>query len=272
MTARVSSETASVAADVRSGSPERFGYSWDSLNDLSEHQEEQFRRWTAHFDPADWRGKTFLDVGCGSGRNSYWPMTYGAAASRSIDVDERSLAAARRNLAAYPTAKVEFASAYEIDEEGIYDIVFSIGVIHHLAEPRLALEQMVRAAKPGGKVLIWVYGYENMGFYVNVLNPIRKALFSRMPLRLLHQCSYIPTLMLWLLLRLGVTPIEYFKLLRTIPYRHLHQIVFDQLLPKIARYWTRRQVEDLMRQSGLQEVELTWVNEMSWSAVGTKKS
>jgi hypothetical protein len=52
--------------------------------------EEQFRRWTVHLALGDWRGKSFLDVGCGMGRNSYWPMTYGASGGCAADLDERS--------------------------------------------------------------------------------------------------------------------------------------------------------------------------------------
>jgi len=267
-------ETSGDGAEIvalSSGSPERFGYSWDAFNDLTTHQEEQFRRWTTHLDPnCDWRGKTFLDVGCGAGRNSFWPMTYGAAGGLAIDVDERSLAAARKNLNQFPAVEIQYASAYDIPASDQFDIVYSIGVIHHLDDPQRALRNMVKAAKPGGKVLIWVYGYENMEFYVKVLNPIRNALFSKMPLGLLHGLAHLPTTALWLLLRLGFTPIEYLKLLRTFPYKHLHHIIFDQMLPKIANYWTRNEVKTLMEDSALRDVRLDWVNEMSWSAIGTK--
>jgi hypothetical protein len=46
--------------------------------------------------------------------------------------------------------------------------------------------------------------------------------------------------------------------------------VFDQMLPKIAHYWPRETVERMLREQGLFNVQLIWVNEMSWSAVGTK--
>ena len=50
---------------------------------------------------------TFLDVGCGMGRNSYWPMAYGAASGLAIDIDDRSLAAARQTLASFAGMRIE---------------------------------------------------------------------------------------------------------------------------------------------------------------------
>jgi SAM-dependent methyltransferase len=257
--------------DDRQGSPERFGYSWDRFHELTPEQERQFRLWTPQLAPErDWKGKRFLDAGCGAGRNSHWPMTYGAASCVAVDLDERSLEAARKNLAGFPGAEVRRGSIYALDYQNEFDIVFSIGVIHHLDDPAAALRNLVRAAKPGGRVLIWVYGYENLEFFVNVLDPARKLLFSWMPLRLLHWLAYLPSAALWLMLRLGITPIEYLRLLKGFPFSHLHHIVFDQMLPRIANYWTRDEATALLKTAGLANVEASWVNEVSWSVIGTK--
>jgi len=253
-----------------SGSPDRFGFEWARYSEILPEHEEQFRRWTVHLSPEDWRGKRFLDVGCGAGRNSYWPMTYGAAGGTAIDVDPRSLAAARANLGRFPAVTVESRSAYEIGEHDAYDIVFSIGVIHHLAAPEPALAEMCRAAKPGGKVLIWVYGRENNEWIVRLLDPLRRALFSRLPIALVHHLSLYPATLLWTALRFGIGRIAYFDLLRRVGFRHLRSIVFDQMLPRIAHYWPRERVAALLMEQGLADIELAWVNEMSWSAIGTK--
>jgi|SRR5665213_111510 len=257
--------------DLAKGSPDRFGYSWSYFNELSAAQEEQFRRWTIHLSSeAGWTGKFFLDGGCGAGRNSYWAMSYGARGGTAIDVDHRSLEIARRNLAASPQVEVRYQSLYEISEENRYDICFSIGVIHHLDDPLAALRNLTKAAKPGGNVLIWVYGLENMRFYVTILNPIRQLLFSRLPVAAVKWLAHLPAGVLFALLRTGFRPIEYFRLLHTFPYRHLHHVVFDQMLPKTANYWTRAEVVALMAAAGLVDIKIAWVNQMSWSVIGTK--
>jgi SAM-dependent methyltransferase len=197
-------------------------------------------------------------------------MTYGAAGGVAIDVDKRSLRAARETLSRYPSVLVEERSAYNLGYENCFDIVFSIGVIHHLEFPEKALAGMVRAAKPGGKVLIWVYGLENNRWIVSFLNPLRLALFSRLPIGFVHHLSLYPTMILWVALRLGLSQIEYFRLLRQMEFRHLRSIVFDQMLPKIAHYWPRNTAEQIMREQRLDDVCLAWVNEMSWSAIGVK--
>lgn len=258
--------------DLSQGSPERFGYSWARFAEYTEDQRIQFLRWTALIDPeTGWKGKRFLDVGCGAGRNSHWAMSLGAVGGVSADVDEQSLAKARIGLARHGGLDVMFCSAYDLPWQDEFDIAFSIGVIHHLEHPERAVQAMTRAVKPGGTVLIWVYGYENMELYRNVLNPFRQALFSRLPLWLVRLLAHLPTAALWAGLRLGLmTRLEYLRQLRGFTYGHLHHIVFDQMLPRIANYWRRDEVEALMRQAGLQDIQLQWVNEVSWTAIGTK--
>lgn len=260
----------SPAVDPAAGSPERFGFEWQTYAELRQEYEDQFRRWTSPLDVSEWRGCRFLDVGCGMGRNSYWPMTYGAASGVAIDVNDGSLASARQTLAPFPVMTVRHLSAYDIDYRDEFDIAFSIGVIHHLEHPQRALEAMVRAAKPGGRVLIWVYGLENNEWIVRIVDPVRKVALSRLPIGLLHWLSWFPAAGLWLALRLGFGRTAYARQIRTFTFRHLRSIVFDQLLPKIAHYWPRSTVAAMMSEAGLTDIKLVAVNEISWAAMGTK--
>lgn len=266
----MSASSPSPAVDLQTGSPERFGYSWNIYGEILPEHEEQFRRWTAPLQPADWNGKRILDGGCGIGRNSYWPLKYGATSAVAIDIDERSLAHARRNLAPFPQAEVRYHSIYEPVEPGSFDIAFSIGVVHHLENQPLAVRRLREAVKPGGLVLVWLYGRENNGWIVHVLDPIRINLLSKLPLGFVHWLSWFPTALLWLGLRLGFGRIAYFKLLRQLTFRHLRAIVFDHLIPKIAKYYRKDEAEALLRDAGLEDIRAEWVNEMSWAVTGRR--
>ncbi len=252
------------------GSPDRFGHSWNIFNEILPIHEEQFLRWTKGIGKTDWQGKRFLDVGCGIGRNSWWPLTYGAASSLSIDIDERTLAAARNNLAKYAGAVVENRSAYEINENEEFDIAFSIGVIHHLDDQPAAVQQMQQAVKPGGTVLLWLYGYENNEWLIRYFDPVRRFLFSKMPLRLVYALSLPATALLWVFLRLGLGRTEYMRLIRTFSFRHLRAIVYDHMIPHIAKYYKKDEAIALLEDAGLENVQAHWVNEMSWTVVGDK--
>ncbi|TAL02552.1 MAG: class I SAM-dependent methyltransferase [Rhodospirillaceae bacterium] len=258
--------------DITGGSPERFGFSWDTYAELRPEHETQFRLWTAPLQPEDWRGKAFLDGGCGMGRNSYWPLRYGAARGVAIDVDERTLSRARQTLAGIPNVEVRNASIYDIPEHDAFDIVFSIGVVHHLADPDAAVAQLVKAARPGGTVLVWLYGRENNGWIIWLFNPVRRLLFSRLPLRLVHYLSFPLTAALWIALRCGAGRIPYMRMLRGFDFRHLRAIVFDHMIPRIALYYDRNGAVDLLTRAGLTNIQATWTNKMSWTVVGQKPS
>jgi SAM-dependent methyltransferase len=261
--------SASATAELAKGSPERFGYSWDRYADLLPEHEEQFARWTA-VARSFWKDKRFVDAGCGIGRNSYWPMTYGAAGGLAIDVDDRTLAHARRNLRPFAGVEVRNQSIYEITETETFDVAFSIGVVHHLSDPDAAIARLVRAVKPGGHVLVWLYGRENNGWIVHMFNPLRHALFSKLPLRLVHILSWPLTAILWSALRLGVTPGAYYRLIKGFSFEHLQAIVFDHMIPGIALYYRRAEAEALLFRAGLIEIKSTWVNGNSWSVIGRR--
>ena len=259
-----------MAISIDRGSPERFGYSWNQYGAILPEHEEQFRRWTAPLDAAAWQGKRVLDGGCGIGRNTFWPMHYGAAGALAVDVDERTLAHARQNLISFPTAEVRFQSLYDLNERNAFDIAFSIGVIHHLEFPEKAVARLVDATKPGGQVLVWLYGRENNGWIVYLLDPVRIGILSKLPLGFVHWLSLPTTALLWIVLRLGFGSTSYFKLLRTFSFEHLRAIVFDHLIPKIARYYRRNEAVALLESAGLTQVSAVWVNEMSWTVRGIK--
>lgn len=76
----------------------------------------------------------------------------------AVDLSESMLAVARRNVqAADLTHRIRFdkVNGREMPfANGSFPAVMSNSIIHHIPEPRLALAEMVRVAKPGGYLFV----------------------------------------------------------------------------------------------------------------------
>jgi len=251
------------------GSTERFGYEWNKFNEILPQYEIQFLKWVYPLKKDDFRNKTILDAGCGIGRNSYWPLTYGAKKVVAFDYDERTVDAAKKNLSKFKNALVKYQSIYDLDYKGEFDIAFSIGVMHHLENPHLAINNLVKAVKKNGIVLIWVYGYEGNEWIVRYINPIR-AITSKLPLSITNLISLTMTIPLLIFLNIIPQKHPYLNQLSAFNFRHIHLIVFDQLVPKIANYWKKEEVLKLFEGKGLKGIKIFRVNNNSWTILGKK--
>jgi 2-polyprenyl-3-methyl-5-hydroxy-6-metoxy-1,4-benzoquinol methylase len=112
-------------------------------------------------------GRTFLDVGCGSGLFSLAACQLGADV-RSFDCDQDSILAAtelRRRFAADSDWRVELGSI--LDPElvaglGRFDVVYSWGVLHPTGDLWRAIDAAARLVAPGGLLYISVYNDQGL--------------------------------------------------------------------------------------------------------------
>lgn len=251
-------------------SQERFGYEWGKYSEINAVYESQFERWVQPLTKESFVGKKVLDVGCGMGRNSFWALVWGAREVVAFDFDRRSVAAATKNLQDKP-AHVLFQSVYDSMWKDEFDIVMSIGVIHHLKEPKVAIKKMVEATKSGGQILIWVYGYEGNEWIVRFVNPVRKAITSKIPVRMVHLIAYFCSVPLWGFVKVVPTRNVYVQQLSTFGFHHIHSIVFDQLIPEVANYWKRDEAVDLFSHiPGVVVEHVTNTNQNSWTVIAKK--
>ncbi len=135
-----------------------FGENWASYSGLIDSDRVQQAIGNVEALAGPVAGKSFLDIGCGSGLFSLAASRLGAAGVTAIDIDERSVATATALLTNHGARdwNVREQSVFDLGAEQ-FDIVYSWGVLHHTGDMWRAIERAAAAVKPGGTFAFALY-------------------------------------------------------------------------------------------------------------------
>jgi SAM-dependent methyltransferase len=153
------------AAEIARGERFEFGQNWSqflaSIDDERIQQAETSLREMLEVESL--AGKTFLDIGSGSGLFSLAARRLGARV-HSFDFDPKSVACTRELRKNYfnddDSWKIEEGSALDVDfmkSLPQFDVVYSWGVLHHTGDLWTAMENAQARVAPGGKLFIALY-------------------------------------------------------------------------------------------------------------------
>jgi 2-polyprenyl-3-methyl-5-hydroxy-6-metoxy-1,4-benzoquinol methylase len=153
------------SVEVASGERFEFGKNWASFLKTVDDQrvDEAKKSLTAMLDSVDLKGKTFLDVGCGSGLFSLAARLLGARV-HSLDYDPSSVQCARELKRRYAPEDlnwtIEEGSALDqayLSALGRFDVVYSWGVLHHTGSMWIALDNVGDLVASEGSLFIAIY-------------------------------------------------------------------------------------------------------------------
>ena len=259
-----------------------FGWQWQHFTQADERYAEQFLGWIAPVTPEFFRDKVVLEAGCGKGRHTQLAAQWGARDVVGIDlsVAVETAFAATRSL---PNAHIIQADIYHLPLARKFDYAFSVGVLHHLPDPRAGFRSFAAKVKPGGHVSAWIYGAENNEWIVRWVNPVREKITSRIDQRVLLQLSRIPAAFVYVATKLVYGPLnrngssfakhlfynDYLNALSKFGWREQHTIVFDHLVAPTSFYISREEFETWWHDINARDVMISWHNKNSWRGLGT---
>ena len=246
-----------VEADDYAGS---FSFEWlrhrrTQLDGPGRDESERTFREKTGLAPEDLQDKLVLDVGCGMGRFADVVSRWGA---RVVAVDlSLAVEAARENLAGRDNVVICQADLFHLPfREGQFNLIYSIGVLHHTPDCEQAFRNLVRFLAPGGTIVIWLYAQDH-GLWAKCSDFYRRWTVT-MRSRALHRLCHIavpfyylvklPVIgrILWTLVPVSVHPDPDWRVLDT----------FDWYSPRYQSKHTYPEVYRWFQSEGLVQIKL----------------
>jgi SAM-dependent methyltransferase len=219
-------------------------------------------------------GCRVADMGAGTGR--FTNVLLAAGARHVLAVEPSDAFAVLQNNTVRFRDQITYLNAPGdgLPPSGDLDYVFSIGVIHHIPEPKPVVEAAIRALRPGGKCAIWLYGREGNGAYVGLARAVRTVTrwLPHSALAALVWLLYWPVAAYMLACRHLPLPLAGYMrsvFARLTPDKR-RLVLYDQLNPAYAKYYTRDEARDVLVRAGFTDVRLHHRHGYSWSVIGTK--
>ena len=231
-----------------------FATSWNNLPAGSVYTPAQVADWFEPLTQDDIRGRRVLEMGCGNGSLMVHVLSWSPAQLDGIDLGQ-SVDSARANLGASGRTnwRVDQADLTAYASAG-YDVVYSIGVLHHLEDPHAGFESVVRNTRPGGRFHCWVYAREGNSVVITFVEPMRR-IASGLPWWLTKYFIATPAVVPYFFYAKALAALPRWRWLKAFPlyeyslwigqreFAFFRHVAFDQLVTPRTTYLPRETLE-----------------------------
>jgi SAM-dependent methyltransferase len=241
-----------------------FATSWNTVGHFPVYSREQFGEWLAPISPQSVEGESVLELGFGNGSLLYHMATLRPARLCGIELGD-TLAQTRSNLAHVPEGMLDLHRGDLVTTHlGHFDLVYCIGVLHHLEDPRAGFEAVLRQTRPGGRFHCCVYAEEGNAAVIRAVDPIRRAAWH-LPWWLTKYGVALPLAVPYYAYAKAVRALSppdlsgtigrlvsrlplagYSRWIAGMPFGFVHHVAFDQLVSPRTGYLSRAIVDSFL--------------------------
>lgn len=262
-----------------------FGEEWLKFSNFKEADINQFG--DEYFDIADEsilnKNTYVLDMGCGSGRFSRY-LSSRVGFIEAMDPSE-AIWAAEKLLCGIDNVRMISASADSIPfADDTFDLVMSIGVLHHIPDTQMAMKNCVNKVKPGGHFFVYLYyNLDNRGFafrlLFKVVSLIRKFISSLPSGLKKFMCDLLAILVYMPIITAGklFDKTGFKGLAKKLPLSYYQDKSFfiirndalDRFGTRLEHRFSKAEIKEMMESCGLTHVRFS-ENKPYWHAIGKK--
>lgn len=256
-----------------------FDYEWHKYPRIYAFHEGEFLDYIYPLTTDFFKNKIALDVGCGNGRHVYFSSKFGAKQVIGVEISS-AVEVAYQNIKHLPNAHIIQADIYNLPFRKKFDYIYSLGVLHHLPDPELGFNCLLKHLKERGEISVWVYAQEGNEWIQKFVSPLRKSIINKLSKTILFNISRTIAGIIYFLIMFIYKPINKIILLKFLrpflfynsyfyqqskyPFHYLHHNIFDHLAAPITYYINKAELIGWFNKAKLKEIEISYRNENSW--------
>jgi len=244
-----------------------FGEEWGKFTQACLSDAERAELFHQYFSLIDWTTKPnrALDMGCGSGR---WDLLVAPLVNELVaaDASREALKVAQSNVTAPNVSFIEATPDSLPFPDRYFDLIFSLGVLHHVPDTEGAIHSLAAKLALGGTLLLYLYyAFDDRPAWFRAIwkvSDLARRIISGFPFSIRYVISQcIAVCLYWPLARTArflpvpsSWPLKYYA---DRSFYVMRTDALDRFGTKLERRFTKQQIVTMLEAAGFADIRFS---------------